>query len=143
MIRSLLIFAAGILVFSFGVQRLISMRQVAMTQQATVLETRPPVSRTPVPRKPVPRTTGRVVQVTVHELNYIFSPGDLTVPVGTSVTWQNETASPHTATSVTPHLFDRPLSGYGSAAFRFTRPGIYTYYCALHPYMLGVVTVRP
>ena len=136
--RSLLIFAAGILIFSFAVQRLISTHHVAMTQQATGSGTRPAISH-----NPVPRTTRRVVHVTVHELNYVFSPGNLTIPVGTSVTWKNETASPHTVTSVIPHVFDRPLAGFGSATFRFTRPGIYSYYCALHPYMLGVVTVRP
>lgn len=138
MIRSIAIFVAGVLIFAFAVQRLIALRNGRVVAQQP-----PPAAAHPSPQRTVaPRPIDRVVRLTVSELNYVFLPGDLTVPAGTRVTWTNETASPHTITSVTPHLFDRQLPGRGRTAIRFARPGIYSYYCALHPYMLGVITVQ-
>jgi plastocyanin len=79
----------------------------------------------------------------VDGLNFTFSPASITVRPGTTVTWVSRTASPHTITSVTPKLFDVPIRGRATARITFHRPGTYQYFCALHPYMLGVVNVRP
>lgn len=141
MTRSLIILAAGVVVFAVGLWQFFQLRSD------------PPHALTPVVARhapsPGPRSTGitgahgakRVVHIVVEGLNFAFSPAAITVRAGTTVTWVSRTASPHTITSVTRKLFDVSIRGRGRAQIRFLRPGTYQYYCALHPYMLGVVHV--
>lgn len=85
-----------------------------------------------------------------------FKPENLTVPVGTAVTWRNEDASEHTVTSgtvsqsgggVTSAADSKFESGSlkqnAAFAFTFTAPGTYAYFCKIHPAtMRGEITVR-
>jgi len=74
---------------------------------------------------------------------YAFSPAALTVPVGTTVVWTNEDTAPHTVTvSDGPEKFSSPnLQKGDSFSFTFTKPGTYSYFCAVHPDMTATVTV--
>jgi amicyanin len=76
--------------------------------------------------------------------NFAFSPADITVKVGTKVTWTNSDSTPHTVTADTSSA-DAPSSeqlGSGqSYSFTFTKAGTYTYHCELHPNMTGKVVV--
>ena len=73
---------------------------------------------------------------------YAFAPAALTVPAGTTVTWTNQDAAPHTVTSEGSGPLDSPnLQKGDSWSFTFTTPGTYAYYCAVHPDMKGTVTV--
>ncbi|MBN9150925.1 MAG: HcpC [Cryobacterium sp.] len=92
-----------------------------------------------------------------------FMPKDLTVKVGTTVTWQNGEAIGHTVTSgawgevneatgvrgtQTPDgRFDHALAPKGQEgdtfSFTFTEPGVYPYYCKPHLTMNATVTVEP
>jgi plastocyanin len=76
--------------------------------------------------------------------NYSFSPGDLTVPAGTTVTWINHDETPHTVVATGhPHAFrSGGLDTDDKFSFTFTKPGIYSYLCTVHPYMTGKVVVR-
>jgi|KBSSwiStaDraftv2_1062776.scaffolds.fasta_scaffold2338681_2 plastocyanin len=76
--------------------------------------------------------------------NYSFSPGDLTVPVGTTVTWINHDETPHTVVAAgDPRAFrSGGLDTDDKFSFTFTKPGIYSYLCTVHPYMAGKVVVR-
>ena len=76
--------------------------------------------------------------------NYSFSPGDLTVPVGTTVTWINHDEIPHTVVAAgNPRAFrSGGLDTDDKFSFTFTKPGIYSYLCTVHPYMTGKVVVR-
>jgi plastocyanin len=76
--------------------------------------------------------------------NYSFSPGALTVPVGTTVTWTNKDEVPHTIVSAdNPRLFrSGGLDTDDKFAFKFTRAGTYKYFCSVHPYMTGEIVVR-
>jgi plastocyanin len=79
-----------------------------------------------------------------------FSPAEIKTTVGSMVTWTNEDSTIHTVTSgkvegtkATPdNVFDSKLLKAG-ATFNhvFEKPGEYDYYCQLHPYMTGKVTV--
>ncbi|HVW23095.1 MAG TPA: cupredoxin family copper-binding protein [Candidatus Saccharimonadales bacterium] len=80
---------------------------------------------------------------TVAISSYSFSPGDITVKAGTTVTWTNEDAVAHTVTETDGQ--DGPKSGElnqgQSYSFTFNTPGTYKYNCSIHPYMTGTVTV--
>jgi plastocyanin len=142
MTKSLLILATGIIVFGVGLQQLFHLRSEAQAPptRGPSAGVPSPSSRTGGRTRPAPQT--RTVQIVVDGLNFAFSPASITVPRGSRVVWVSRTASPHTITSVTPHLFDASIRGRGRVALRFLRPGTYQYYCALHPYMLGVIHVR-
>jgi plastocyanin len=81
------------------------------------------------------------VQVTIQ--NYAFSPASLTIPAGTTVVWTNKDTAPHTVTvSSGPATFSSPNLQQGDTfTYTFTKPGTYSYYCAVHPNMTASVTV--
>ena len=71
---------------------------------------------------------------------------DLTVAVGTTVTWTNNDGVPHTATAGVPNsqtgVFDTGLLTQGqSGSFTFTELGTFAYFCMVHPSMQATVTV--
>ncbi len=74
--------------------------------------------------------------------HFAFGEKTLTVPAGTTVTWVNHDDEPHTVTSA-EKLFTSPgLDAGESFSYRFTTPGTYVYFCALHPHMTARVVVR-
>jgi plastocyanin len=76
--------------------------------------------------------------------NFSFTPNELTISVGTTVTWTNHDDVPHTATAKgKPSAFDsKALDTDGKFSFTFNQPGTYTYYCRLHPHMTGKIIVK-
>ncbi|MDQ3852361.1 MAG: plastocyanin/azurin family copper-binding protein [Thermoproteota archaeon] len=78
--------------------------------------------------------------------NNAFQPNPVQVSMGTTVTWTNDDAQPHTATSgqnATPDgRFDSGIMA-PAATFEhtFTEAGEYPYFCLLHPNMVGTVSV--
>ena len=79
-------------------------------------------------------------QVTVEHAT--FGPATLTIRVGATVTWVNNDGDLHTVTS-TQGLFASPgLDSGDTFAYRFTAPGTYPYFCALHPHMQGTILVQ-
>jgi plastocyanin len=78
--------------------------------------------------------------------NYGFYPSSLTVSAGSTVTWVNMDFVQHTVTSGSEQsptsLFDsHELSHMQSFSYTFNTPGTYTYYCDVHPEMVGTVVV--
>jgi len=74
--------------------------------------------------------------------HFAFGERTLTVPIGTTVTWVNHDEEPHTVTSA-ERLFASPgLDAGESFSYRFSAPGTYVYFCALHPHMTARVVVR-
>jgi plastocyanin len=75
-----------------------------------------------------------------------YQPNPVQVSVGSTVTWTNDDAQPHTATSgqnATPDgTFDSSIMA-PQATFEhtFTEAGEYPYFCLLHPNMVGTVSV--
>jgi plastocyanin len=76
-----------------------------------------------------------------------YTPSEIVIKQGDSVTWVNEDAAFH---SVTSGYYDDPSglfdSGYldpeGSFTFIFENIGTYDYFCTLHPWMKGQVIVE-
>ncbi|MFN8593530.1 MAG: cupredoxin family copper-binding protein [Thermomicrobiales bacterium] len=75
-------------------------------------------------------------------VDYAFSPAWVSVPVGSTVSWVNAGAAPHTVTS-DGGIFDSGTLGSGGGySVTFSAPGYYTYHCAIHPNMTGAVQVN-
>jgi plastocyanin len=71
-----------------------------------------------------------------------FSPGHIEVLPGQTVRWTNFSFRNHTVTA-DDGSFDSGLIFTGNSySLRFSTPGVFTYYCALHPVMNGEVDVR-
>ena len=72
---------------------------------------------------------------------------DVIISVGTKVTWTNESSAPHNVYSgpsgKPDGKFQSPIfTAGGSFEFTFDTPGEYPFYCNLHPYMVGWITVE-
>jgi plastocyanin len=84
-------------------------------------------------------------QVTITESNgrYAFGPGKVTINVGDTVTWQNNSDAPHTADSDDGSTFDGEIAAEtGSFSHTFDAAGTFAYSCDIHDYMKGSVVVE-
>lgn len=74
--------------------------------------------------------------------NFAFLPQRLAVKAGTTVTWMNADDSPHTVASNSKLFKSKALDTDDRFSFTFTTPGVYEYFCSVHPYMTGTVVVE-
>jgi amicyanin len=76
--------------------------------------------------------------------NFKFTPKELTIPVGATVTWVNGDDVPHTVTAkgAQPAFDSKALDTDQTYSFKFTKPGTYKYYCKVHTHMTGTVIVK-
>jgi len=81
--------------------------------------------------------------MTVQIDNFTFAPADLTVSAGTTVTWKNADDSPHRIADKNGAYSSAALDTDDSFSHTFTTPGVYNYFCSIHPYMVGKITVKP
>lgn len=72
---------------------------------------------------------------------FAFSPATLTVPVGTTVTWTNRDAAPHTVTATDASFGSPTLETGQSFSFTPARAGTFGYMCTIHPGMKGTLIV--
>ena len=79
---------------------------------------------------------------TVRIDNFTFSPPEITIASGTAVTWENRDDIPHEVVAEDKAFRSKVLDTDESYTFTFTSPGIYEYFCALHPHMKGKVIVK-
>jgi amicyanin len=73
--------------------------------------------------------------------NFTFSPPELKVKVGDTVTWTNHDDIPHTVVSA-GKFRAKAMDTDGTFSFTFTAAGDYKYFCSLHPHMTGMITVE-
>jgi plastocyanin len=77
-----------------------------------------------------------------------YSPLNLEITTGTTVTWVNQDNVSHTVQS--QDEFGNVITLFNSAVldtgdrfeFTFEEEGVYNYYCSLHPWRVGLVTVK-
>lgn len=74
--------------------------------------------------------------------NFSFGPATVTVPGGTTVTWTNHDDVPHVVMSDDKSFRSKALDTDDKFTYTFTKPGTYTYYCAIHPKMTAKVVVQ-
>lgn len=133
--------AVGMLVAALAVSAC-STTSAAPAAQAQSHTPVPPAALSTVPpARPVssPAATGSP-QVEIGNFN--FTPAELVVSVGSTVTWTNTDDAPHTVTSADRTLNSPSLNTDGQFSFTFTAPGTYAYFCAIHPFMTGKVVVQ-
>jgi plastocyanin len=90
---------------------------------------------------------------TIRVLDNRFSPANVTISAGDSVTWRWEGNDGHTVTHGTSptspplasKLFDTPERTSGTFGFRFNSAGSFPYFCRPHLAMgmSGTITVQP
>lgn len=76
-----------------------------------------------------------------------FEPYEITVEAGSAVTWTNDDSEVHTVTSGQSPIPDKTFTSEylfegDSYQVEFDEPGTYHYFCVLHPWTTGVVTVE-
>lgn len=71
-----------------------------------------------------------------------FSPSDLTVKVGDTVTWINRDPFPHTATADRGQFDSRAIEPGQSWTFTLKKAGSLSYGCTYHPTMKGTLRVE-
>jgi plastocyanin len=82
---------------------------------------------------------------TVSIANMAFTPPQITVNKGDSVTWTNNDSMTHTVVDDLSNV-GGPNSGDiapgSSYSFTFTKTGSFQYHCSIHPSMRGTIVVK-
>ena len=93
-----------------------------------------------------------------------YSPTNVKIKVGTTITWVNKSTTPHTVTAMVgespssekpaPQIFDSGVSKLllpeqtftykvTQAAYTFNKDHVVLYYCQIHPAMVAALTIVP
>jgi plastocyanin len=87
-------------------------------------------------------TTENVGVAKVSIANFTFTPAQVTIAPGMTVTWTNDDGAPHGLEYQDGAKGTDLLLPGASFSRQFDRPGTYDYNCSVHPYMTGRVVVR-
>ena len=83
-----------------------------------------------------------------EDTNSCFAPAKITINAGDTIDWINADTAAHTVTSGSPAdgpsgVFDSSLvMADAKYSFTFDKAGSYKYFCMVHPWMVGSVTVN-
>jgi len=81
-------------------------------------------------------------KTTVELSKSCFSPAVVRVQAGDQVTWTNTDPDVHTVTGVANSWgTDEKIGPDQSVSYKFDKPGVFPYFCYLHPSMAGAVVV--
>jgi plastocyanin len=111
--------------------------KVVVKGSTTASTPKPKATPTPTPTPTPKEATGVDAQI----VDFSFSPGELSIPVGSTVTWRNAGQAPHTVTAEDGSFDSDMIAAGGSWSRTFHAAGTFAYVCAFHPDMAGVVTV--
>ena len=92
---------------------------------------------------PLSLSSAEDIKNTIAIDNFTFSPAELKVAVGTTVTWINRDDIPHSIVDKEKKFRSKALDTDGSYSFTFTSAGSFDYFCGLHPHMTGKIVVTP
>jgi len=91
--------------------------------------------------KPAPRASD-AQSYTINIKDFMFAPRNLTIPVGSKVTWVNKDEEPHKVAEVNSTFGSQPLDTDEGFTYEFKTPGKYEYFCTVHPRMTGTIIVE-
>jgi plastocyanin len=74
--------------------------------------------------------------------DFAFDPPNLQVEAGTTVTFTNDDSATHTATAEDDSFDTGDLDQGASGEVTLDEPGTYAYFCNIHNYMTGSITVE-
>jgi plastocyanin len=123
----------SLVLITAGVLGLTSCGSTAATTTHSNTQTSPPPGQTTGPD---------IKPAAVSIENMSFVPSDLTVAVGTTVTWTNNEAVTHTVASDTGAFDSKNMSKGSNFSHTFSEKGTFSYHCAIHPGMKGTITVQ-
>ena len=93
------------------------------------------------PAKTAAQTAGQATNTIV---DFDYTPLNMTVDVGTTVTWANTGQRPHTVTDRGGTFDTNPVLPGSKGTVSFTAPGTYHYFCRINPSkMNGIIVVKP
>ena len=75
--------------------------------------------------------------------NFAFEPASLTVAKGTTVEWTNGDDVPHTVVEKKVRFKSQALDTDDRYRHTFSEPGTFSYFCSIHPHMVGEIHVTP
>ena len=92
---------------------------------------------------PASSTPSATNSVTID--NLAFSPANIIVKAGTTVTWTNKDSASHTVQETDGQAGPASDSLATGKAYSYTyaTAGTFKYHCSIHPDMVGTVTVTP
>lgn len=103
-------------------------------------------SSSPPPATPDPQTTPGTPTSIVAGASLLtttaYAPSPVTVAVGGTVTWTNNDTTTHTSTANNGAWNSGNIAPGGKFSATFPSAGSFTYHCAIHPGMVGTVTVQ-
>lgn len=106
------------------------------TEAAVATEAAPVATEAAPATEPAP-----AANVAVSIENFAFNQATIEIPVGTTVTWTNNDAAPHTVTSDDGAFDSGSLDQGQTFSFTFTTPGQFAYHCNFHPGMQATIVV--
>ncbi len=74
--------------------------------------------------------------------DFLYSPADLTINAGTTITWTNNDGAVHDATERDRSWNTELLSKGEAGEITFDEAGTFEYFCTIHPWMEASITVR-
>ena len=85
------------------------------------------------------QTSATSAKISIGQMR--FEPAVITIKKGSTVTWQQKDAMPHTVTADNKSFTSQRLGMNDEFTQTFDDTGVYKYYCAIHPSMRGEVRV--
>jgi plastocyanin len=73
---------------------------------------------------------------------FAFSPREITVTVGDTITWTNSDAQAHTATANDGSFDTGTIGNNATGTATFSTAGTFPYHCKIHSSMTGTITVE-
>ena len=89
-----------------------------------------------------PETTTVPATHTIAIQNFAFDAQLVNINKGDSVVWTNNDSAPHTVTGNNGGLDSPTINKNGIYRFTFNTSGTFSYYCAFHPSMKGIIVVK-
>ncbi|WP_346347403.1 cupredoxin family copper-binding protein [Bradyrhizobium sp. dw_411] len=74
--------------------------------------------------------------------NFSFGPGELNVAVGTTVKFINHDDIPHSVVENNKAFRSKALDTDDAYSYTFASAGTFSYFCGLHPKMVGKIIVK-
>lgn len=113
---------------------------VAVPKKIETPATTPKTTTAPAPT-PTEKSTTQATQSSITIQNFAFSPANLTIKAGTTVTWTNNDSAPHSIKSSSFTSSSNLATGQ-TYQFQFNTPGTFNYSCGIHPMMVGTIIVQ-
>lgn len=101
-----------------------------------------PSGEEPEPSGNAPAPSGDAVRAEKVEIvEFTYQPDPVTIEAGGKVIWINRDSAPHTATADDGTFDTGTLEEGKLKSESFKEPGIYPYFCEIHPSMRGTLEV--